>query len=222
MEKVAILSCVLGGFDTPKDPVEQDIPATFHRWTDENFPLIAGLTPRLQYRIPKYFGWQMLPGYDFYIWLDGGISLLRRDCATWYLSQIDGYDIGFFEHPHRNSIEAEVRHVDDYLHRRVGTKRGQDYIISRYENGLHKEQLRIIQKDKHYSDDKLYATTVFAYRNNPRVQAFMKDWWYYQSRYFTCDQIPLPWLCDNWGLKVKTFDEPLYKTGYMSLVSHHR
>ena len=67
--KVAILTANLGNFDTQVDPVTQDLPngvekIAFHRYTDNNFPPITGLTPRLQYRIPKLFGWQMFPGYN--------------------------------------------------------------------------------------------------------------------------------------------------------------
>jgi hypothetical protein len=219
--EIAILQANLNNFDQPQDPVKQNIPTTFHRWTDENFPPITGLTPRLQYRIPKYFGWQMFPDYEYYIWLDGGITLLRPDCAEWYLEQLGGNDIAFFAHPQRSSIESEVNYIDDYLQRRKGTKRGQDYIISRYKNGLHKEQLAEIQKYA-YPDNRLFASTVFIYRNNFKVQNFMQEWWAQQARYFTCDQVALPYLLWSYTLKVKTFDEPIYKSGYMSLISHHK
>lgn len=214
--KVAILQANLGNFDTPIDPVEQTIPFTFHRWTDENFPPILGLTPRMQYRLPKTHGWQMLPHFDYYLWLDGTVSLQREDCLQWYLDQLGKNDIALFKHPDRHSIKAEVEHIEDHL------QKGKPYITARYKNGLHREQLDIIQKDKYYQDNKLYASTAFFYRNNSRMQSMLQDWWYYQSRYFTCDQVVLPWLLDNWGVKVKVLDEPIYDTGFISLVSHHK
>ena len=214
--KVAILTCILGDFDTPVDPVDQDIPVTFHRWTDDNFPPITGLTPRMQYRIPKYFGWEMLPEYDYYIWLDGSVTFLRPDCATWYLEQLDDGDIAFFKHPTRRNIRQEVAHIEEHLNL------GKPYITARYKNGLHKEQLEVIQADPTFKDKSLWASTAFIYRNIPEVQKFMKEWWYWQSRYYTCDQVILPWLLWKHRLSVKTFDEPLYKSGYLSLVSHHQ
>ena len=214
--KIAVLSCILGDFDTPVDPVEQTLPFTFHRWTDEDFPPITGLTPRLQYRIPKLFGWQMLPGYDVYLWLDGAVSLQRPDCLQWYLDQLGDNDMAFFAHPDRKTIKEEVDHIEDHL------QKGKPYITARYKNGLHKEQLAVIEADEHYVDDTLYASTAFIYRNNSRVQSLLWDWWFYQSRYFTCDQVVLPWLLTNWGVKVKTLEEPIYKSGYISMVSHHR
>ena len=214
--KVAILTCILGDFDTPVDPVDQDIPATFHRWTDDNFPPITGLTPRMQYRIPKYFGWEMLPEYDYYIWLDGSVTFLRPDCATWYLEQLDDGDIAFFKHPTRRNIRQEVAHIEEHLNL------GKPYITARYKNGLHEEQLEVIQADSTFKDSSLWASTAFIYRNIPEVRKFMQEWWYWQSRYYTCDQVILPWLLWKHRLSVKTFDEPLYKSGYLSLVSHHQ
>lgn len=214
--KVAILQANLGDFDSPITPVKQSVPADFHRWTDENFPPITGLTPRMQYRICKLFGWEMFPGYDYYIWLDGTVSLQNKNCVKWYLDQLGKNDMAFFAHPHRKSIQEEVDHIEDHL------QQTKDYITRRYKNGLHKEQLEIIKKDQNYVDDKLYASTAFIYRNDARTQSMLRDWWFYQSRYFTCDQVVLPWLLDNWGIKVKTLKEPIYKSDYLSLVSHHK
>ena len=117
--KVAILSANLGNFDTPIDPVKQDLPEgveiAFHRFTDEDFPPITGLTPRFQYRIPKMFGWQMFPGYDIYIWLDASMSLQRSDSVKWLLDQLGEADVAFFKHPWRKTIKEEVNHIEEYL-----------------------------------------------------------------------------------------------------------
>ncbi len=216
---VAILQANLGNFDNPVDPVKQDLPddieVTFHRWTDDNFPPITGLTPRMQYRIPKTHGWQMFPDHDIYVWLDGTVSFKRADCMQWYLDQLGDHDFALFKHPNRRNIRQEVEHITEHL------KLGKPYITPRYKNGLHQEQYdEILATD--YKDRTLYASTMFVYRNTPKVQAMLKDWWYYGCRYFTVDQIVLPWLFWKHDLKVKALDEPIYKSGYISLVSHHR
>lgn len=213
---IAILQANLGGFDTPQDPVKQNIKTVFHRWTDKNFPPCVGLTPRLQYRIPKLFGWELMSGFDYYIWLDGSVTLKRQDSTEYFLNQLGNNDIGFFKHPTRRNIRQEVAHIEEHL------QLNKPYITPRYKGGFHKEHLTLIQQDKNFKDDKLYATTMFIYRNNNQVQEFMKDWWYHQSRYFSCDQIPVPYLLWKHNLKVSTFDQPIYKTGYMSLVSNHK
>src|SRR3989338_9885989 len=103
--RIAVLQANLGDFDTPVKPVSQSIPFTFHRWTDKNFPPITGLTSRMQYRIPKTHGWQMLPGYDYYIWLDGSVSFTRDDSIKYYLDQIGDNDIALFKHPQRQTAK---------------------------------------------------------------------------------------------------------------------
>ncbi len=216
--KIAILSAILGDFDTPFEPVKQETEheVTFHCFTDKDFPPIAGLTPRMQYRIPKLFGWEMFPGYDLYIWLDGVVSFKRPDSVQWYVDQLGDADMAFFHHPYRHSIRSEVDHIEEHL------QKEKPYITPRYKNGLHKEQYQEILKWEEYVDDKLWASTTFIYRDSDEVRQMMMDWWFNQSRYFTVDQIVLPFLLWKHKLNVVDFAEPIYKTGYMSLVGHHR
>lgn len=210
MGSLAVLSCVLGNFDTPVDPVEQDIPITFHRWTDDDFPPIAQWDPRLQYRIPKTHGWEMLPNYDFYIWIDGAVSLTRSDSAAWYLAQLGDGDIAFFAHPTRRTVKQEVEHIDSHL------SAEKPYITARYRNGLHWDQLML-----YGSEAPVYASTAFIYRNTPQVQEALKDWWYYQSRYYTCDQVNLTYVLQKHKLDVRILEGEIFKSPHALLQSKH-
>lgn len=214
--KIVILTAILGNFDTPVDPVKQDIDVTFHRFTDENFPPITGLTPRFQYRISKLFGWQMFPGYDIYIWLDGCVSFKRSDCVKWYLEQLGDNDVAFFKHPVRRNIRQEVEHIEQKL------KEKSPYITPRYKNGLHREMLNLIQADKNYNDKHLYTSTAFIYKNNNNSRRLMTSWWYFQSRFFTCDQVSQPYAAWMSLAKVKVINENQYKIGYLSLTGRHK
>lgn len=221
VRKVAILQANLGNFDDCVDPVPQEKPAgvekiKFQRFTDENFPPIAGLTPRLQYRIPKLFGWEMAPGYDVYIWLDGGITFQRADSVGWYLEQLGDKDAVFFRHPWRQTMKQETDHIEEKL------KQKHRYILPRYGNGLHKEMYAEAIKDPEFVDDKLFCSTVFVYRNTPKVQEFMKQWWYYQSRYYTCDQLAQTYALSKSKLNITEINEVLYRLGHVCLVSHHK
>lgn len=216
--RLAILSANLGAFDKVVKPVEQELPegiesVTYHCFTDSDFPPMVGLTPRMQYRIPKMFGWQMFPDYDYYLWLDGSVSLQRPDCLRWYMEQLGDGDIAFFKHPSRRNIRQETAHIEEHL------KLGKPYITKRYANGLHQEQLKDIQLDPEFKDNKLYASTAFIYRDSEAVRDAMRLWWLHTSRYFTVDQIALPYVVKD--LDVKILNEPIYKSGYISLVSHH-
>lgn len=219
--KVAVLSANLNNFDKPIQPVEQRMPSGFelffHCFTDEDFPPITGLSPRLQYRIPKLFGWQMKPGYDLYLWLDGSMSLQNPE-SVWYFTMLlvnEGVDGVFFKHPWRKTVREEVEHID------IKLKEGNDYITSRYKNGLHQEQLEVIQMTQGYDDNHLFASNVFMYRNNDRMQEMMNLWWYYQSRYYTCDQVALPYALYLARAKVHTIDENVFKSEYVTLASKH-
>lgn len=211
--KIAVLSANLGGFDNVVHSVPQNIPVASHVWTDEDFPPIAGLTPRLQYRIPKMFSWQMFPGCDYYIWLDGSMSLQKEDSVKWMLEQLGDGDIAFFKHPWRHTIKEETDHVEEYLQKK------NKYITSRYANGLHKEQLADIQLDKDYIDDVLYASMTFIYRDSEALRDAMRLWWLHTSRYFTVDQIALPYAIKD--LDVRILGDDPFKCEYVSLTSKH-
>lgn len=214
--KIAVLTANLGSFDNLIGMMNQNIDADYHVFTDTNFPPITGLTPRLQYRIPKLFGWEMVPDYDIYIWLDGSMSLQYKDSVQWLLEQLGDADMAVFAHPWRWTIEEEVNHIEEKL------KEGNKYITSRYQNGLHKEMFEIIKEDKSYLDNMLFASNVFVYRNNEKVQEMMKSWWYYQSRYFTCDQVAMPYVIDKSELDINIIADNVFKTPYVSLVSKHK
>lgn len=224
--KVLILHINLGAFDSPVPPTDQELPdginqVDYRCVTYDDFPQIADLPPRFQYRIAKLFAWQMFPGYDYYLHLDGEWTLKRPDSLKWYMDQLDDGDIALYAHPNRNSIKDEVEYIDDYDNRRKGTKKGQDYIINRYHNGLHKEQLADIQLDEDFVDDKLYASTILFYKDSERIRDAMRLWWLHQSRYYTCDQVALPYVLWKQEVVVKTLGEQIYKTGHMSKTGHH-
>lgn len=213
--RVAILTAVLGNFDTLVEPIAQssEHEIVFHRFSDQNFPPIAGLTPRLQYRIPKMFGWQMFPGYDVYLWLDGTFSFDKSNCVEWFLAHLGDADMALFKHPWRNTMKEETDHIEEYL------RKNDKYLTPRYANGLHKEQYADCMLDKAFVDDKLYTSTAFIYRDTEAVRDALRLWWLHTSRYFTVDQIALPYAVKD--LRVNMIMENQYKTPYLSFVSKH-
>ena len=216
--RVGILTANLGDFDSDVDFIHQKLPngieVVFHRWTDRNFPPITGLTPRFQYRIPKMFGWQMFPDCNVYIWLDGSMSLQHPNSVKWFLEQLDNNDIVIFKHPWRTTIKEEIEHIEEKL------QKGSKYLTSRYKNGLHMECYAEIMKDEYFIDNKLFASTVFAYKNTEKVQEMLKNWWFRQSRYYSCDQIPLPYVLWKNNTKVKTIDENVFDFKYLTFNKH--
>jgi hypothetical protein len=216
--KIAILSANLGGFDISTEHVKQELSPEIelveHQFTDNDFPPIIGLTPRLQYRIPKLFGWEMFPGYDYYFWIDGAMSIKNPKTIAWFLEKCQDHDLVLYKHPKRTTIQDE----SDFIEAKLKDKN--QYIMSRYQNGLHAEQVKLAKSDPTFIDDKLYASTLFMYKNTEKVQNFMKLWWYYQSRYYTCDQVNLSYVIHKAGISVYGIDGNVFRNEFFQQWHH--
>lgn len=206
-ERVAVITANLGDFDKEKDPVEQTVPFDFYRFTDENFKWRnRAMTSRLQARIVKTFGWQMVPEHQFYLWVDSSCQLSHPDSVKWFYDQMGMNDVVVFKHPNRNTIGEE----EQYLKKRLANHC--PYLTPRYENELLDEQMAEINDP----NLPLYASTAFMYRNTYDVKKMLKEWWYHISRYHTIDQLSFPHVLKN--LKVGVIPDSYLKTPYLKYV----
>ena len=164
--KVAGISANLANIDGEQPHTEQSVPYDYYFYDDQNFPpRSASMTPRLQAKIPKFFGWQMAPGYDYYAWLDSSFTMSHPDTVKWLLGNCRrGIDIATFKHDKRNTIGQKTRRVIKLL------SQGSVYFHTRYDNEWLDEQVAVIEADKDYEDDLLANGGVFIYRNTPQVQ----------------------------------------------------
>lgn len=214
--KICVTTASLGGFDSINKSVEQTIPYDYYAFTDENFPpRFNAMTPRLQSKIPKMFSWQLKPDYDYYMWLDGNITFARPDSLEYFYNQCKDYDIVVFKHNSRPDIRQENRHT------RKGVDQKAIYLYNRYRNEWYEELYKEIQKDKTYVDDYLVMGGAFMYKNTPKVQEMLKNWWYYNSRYVYQDQISLAYVIRKANLKVNILSDNMLKTPYL-MFSRHR
>jgi hypothetical protein len=206
--KIAAITANLGSFDKEYEPVEQSVPTDFFKFTDENFPPRSkAMTPRLQARIPKMFGWQMVPGYDAYIWYDSSLAVTSKDMVAWFLTQLGDADVVFLKHPERNTVKEEA----EFIKKKVAENHY--YLAPRYANELIDEQMAELQG--WYTDDLLLASTTFMYKNNERVHALMKEWWYHTSRYHTVDQLGLPYALLNSGCNFNVINDNYLHLSHM-------
>jgi hypothetical protein len=149
--------------------------------TDRQFPpRHKAMTPRLQARIVKMFGWQMHPGYDLYLWVDASTRLSRPDSARWFIEQLGDKDMAFFRHNKRKTIQEEA----DYLKHRLEIKC--PYVTPRYEGEDIDGQLAEVDPQ-----GQLFASTVFIYRPTTGVKEALKAWWLHTSRFHSIDQLSL-------------------------------
>jgi hypothetical protein len=194
---IMVVTANLGNIDNFVPYTKQSVDHDFHMFTDSNFPIRHNsMTPRLQARIPKMFSWQILPGYDYYLWIDASYSLQNPDSVKWFVEQCEGVDMAVLRHPMRNSIHEEA----DYIRNRLG--RGCEYITPRYSGEFMDEQLKVIDDDDRYVDNRLFASGFIIYRDSQRVRDMMTQWWYHTSRYTNCEQLSFPYVIYKSGCRV--------------------
>jgi hypothetical protein len=192
-ERIAVITANLGKFEKTLWFKQKNIPtAKLVLFTDENFPpRLKSLTPRLQARIPKCFGWQLVPDYDIYLWMDAGFGLLTGG-VEWMRERLGNKDIVVFKHPHRKTVSEELKFL----------KTKQPYLIARFENDFF----------DNWNDDPLYACGIFMYRNIPKVRDMLKEWWYYQTRFSLNDQLSFPTVLKQFGCSVNVIPDHIYET----------
>ncbi len=216
MPRVAMITASLGGFDQDMQHVEQTLPHERFAFTDENFPPRSNsMKPRLQAKIPKLFGWQMVPGYDYYFWLDGNLTLNHPDTLKYFFDNIPGYDVVAFQHPRRRSAEWELR----YLMR--GMRNSSRYLHVRYANEWIEEQLKALKDDPDFVDDILVNGGAFMYRDTPAVRQMFKEWWHHVSRYLVMDQASFAYALKKSGVRLKILPDDIYRTPYLKQLAHN-
>lgn len=208
-KRAVVLSANLGSYDPPVAWVDQRSPAGWtvevHRFTDANFPPRSlAMTSRLQCGIPKMFGWELVPGADLYIWIDASRGLLRPDTAAWFIEHIGGAEMLLFLHPERASIRAEFEFVKARM-----ARPGERYLNSRYAGEWLDAQFAAVNHPWHV-DNRLYASTAFAYRPTLRVQQALGEWWFHKSRYLLHDQLALPFVIRRHHVYVTERSESVY------------
>jgi hypothetical protein len=197
--KIAVISASLGGFDQPIKHTNQTVRADYFTFTDENFPRrFNAMTPRLQAKIPKMFGWQLKPGYDYYLWLDGNLRLAHQESIQYFLDALENHDIAVLKHPDRDTVHWEYRYNWRALHSNAPS----NYMKARYENEFLDEQMAVLDPN-----DQLVNGGVFMYRNTPAVWAMLKEWFYHVCRYQVNDQIPLPYVLKQSGLRANVLPD---------------
>ena len=193
---VAVISANLGKFEKRIWFKQKNIDsAKLVMYTDETFPpRFRSMNPRLQAKIPKCFGWQMEPGHDIYIWMDSAFAL-RKGGVEFMLGHLGDKDLAIFAHPHRNIVGDELDVI----------KRKEPYLLERYEN----------EHDGPWDlTSPIYACGIFIYRNLPKVQQMLKEWWYHQTRYHINDQLSFPTVLKESGCTFNVISEHIYNTPY--------
>jgi hypothetical protein len=195
----AVVTASLGDFDRPLAHEPQSVKYDLHEYNAP--PRKNSMTPRLQAKIPKCFAWQIYPGYDVYVWLDGNLRLKHPNSLKYLLEQLEGHDVVVLQHPDRDTIYWEYR----YNLRAVTNNAPSRYMLKRYEGEHLQEQFDALDIDT--KEKGLYNGGIIVYRNTPKVQEMLKDWWYHITRYLVMDQLSWAYVLKKSGLKINVLPD---------------
>ena len=197
VKRIAVISANLGGIDndintnTPKQKIEEGYELEFFLLTDTNFPpRHRSLHPRLQAKIPKMLGYELYPGFDYYIWHDGNFSLNNEYSVMEFVKRCEGYDICFLPHPSRTTVGEEF----EFMFKRLNNNR---YLLERYQNEYLQEQRQLYSKLEGFSDQPVFALGSFIYSKDMTTKQdfnIFQQWFYHNCRYSVQDQLSLPYL----------------------------
>lgn len=206
--KVAVISANFGGYEVVAPWPEQVVPAgvsvEINRFDDQNFPgRHLAMTSRLKCGIPKWFGPEIVPGYDAYLWVDASRGL-APDTVAWFLDRLGRADLVAFLHPERRTIREEYEFVKTRM-----ARPGETYLTSRYAGEWLDAQFSAVSKPWH-RDDRLYATTAFLYRPTVPVQRAFKDVFGMKARYILHDQLAFPFCLREHRVHVAELPDNIY------------
>lgn len=203
---IALVTAVIGGIDDFKSVPEQSIPATGFYYTD----LLAKHTYLDHRRQALYFKTQMheiIPEFDFYIWIDGKIQITSKDFIKSCVDQLGYNDFAILKHHERKCIYTEIDHI---LH---CIKKGNTYLATRYAH-------RPLREEKNYWTSFVYPRNnglndckIFIVRNNKKMNGIFNAWWRYIKNFNFFDQTTIQVLCWLGNVKIKNlvFEPGMYE-----------
>jgi len=215
--RVAVISANLGNYDSPSiwpvlDPPDAGT-VTVNRFTDATFPpRPLAMTSRLQAGIPKWFGWQLVPDADVYLWIDASCAPAPH-AVEWFLDHLGQKDIAVFRHPERKTIREEY----EFMKARMA-RPGETYLNARYKGEDLDGQYRAIAADWTYCDDVLYASTAFAYRPTMAIRKAFERIWAAKARYLLHDQLMFPYALRTHNCAVSIIEQNYLKCEALTFV----
>jgi hypothetical protein len=210
----AVLTCNIGGIDDLKPMVNQIAPTCYFAFTEKNLPLpLPNLNDRLKGKYLKINTHRFLPEYSNYIWIDGRVEVLSMDFVRMMSEHLKNHDVVICTHDQRSNVYEEIHFIQDLM------KQGNKYLLARYKEEPFEEELDFYRSEGLPEDYPLYACTVFARRNDAKVNFAFSDW-FLRSLEFTCfDQCMFSYIVWRYNLKVKALPyEELLK--YVTIGKH--
>lgn len=210
----ALLTCNIGGIDEVIKPITQSVHADYFCYTDAVLPYpLPNLGDRMKGKYLKMNAHRFLGNYDNFIWIDGRVEVISPDFVKYITSFLEEYDVVIPFHYERSDVFEEISFIKNQM------KEGNEYLISRYKNEPFEAEMDFYFSEEFPPHYPLYACTVFARRNEEKVNRAFAQWWM-RTLEFTCfDQCMFSYIAWAYELRVRAipYDELLK---YVSVNKH--
>jgi hypothetical protein len=187
--KIAVVTAIFGPIDTVKVMPDQTISFDRHIFTQANSPFpFPNLNNRLK---AKYFKCQMhkvLPGYDYYIWIDGKIKVTSPLFVESMINLLSKDDIAVRVHATRHCIYQEVDYIESAM------AAGDTGLIERYRNQPLRQEVEYYRSKGYPEGNGLYDCSVFIVRSQRWATAVLDEWWSLCLRFSYFDQTALQYV----------------------------
>lgn len=218
--KIAVITAIFGGMDTPKPFPAQSIPCDYFCFTEENSPApLPNLPDRLKAKYFKLQAHRVLPGYDYYVWIDGNIEVKSPEFVN-KMVEAAGNGIAIQKHHERETISEEI----DFI-----LKSENVYLTTRYGNQPLKQEYEYYLSQGMPPVAPLYSCNIFAwwnYKNKPYpTDNFMDAWWNEVICWSWFDQSAFSFLAylESMELKLNTVDlGPMFDNEYFTHYNHDK
>jgi hypothetical protein len=186
--RIAVYTSVIGKYDrVHRVPEQFTDEAEFYIFSDVDYSHLgytwrkAGMTERTarrESRLYKISPHKYLPEYDYTIYIDGSIKLLR---SPEYLVRryLTGADIALHNHPWRDCIYKEAKVCID------------NEIVGRVK-GL--EQIEYMKKDGYPENEGLFENGVIIRANSEKMRRLSDDWQEIYDKFTARDQLSLAYV----------------------------
>lgn len=194
----ALLTCNIGGIDEVIEPVEQIRVHDYFYFTEKNLPYpLPNLGDRLKGKYLKINPHRFLTNYDNFIWMDGRVEVISPDFVSHLTSLLENYDVVIPLHYERQDVFEEISFIKNQMNA------GNEYLLARYQNEPFAAEMDFYFSEQYPPHYPLYACTLFARANTPKVNAAFNDWWM-RTLEFTCfDQCMFSYIAWKYQLKVR-------------------
>lgn len=231
---VCVYTSIVGNYDRLKPQPKQTVDCDWICFTDEQlapigeWQVITVLFPsvpasaRARAKHIKVLSHQLFPGgffdesgarfaearhYDYLIWIDGSVQLLRPDFVEMMISSIGKSGWALFRHPWRDCIYDEARESADMV---------------KYQQQPIMEQAEFYRKSGFPSHYGLWCGGLIARRTDAHHLTAINELWWRETMRWTCqDQVSLPVVLWRLGLEVDTVPVPFHND-YFGLDVAHR